>query len=402
MLLINNMPTHHQLPLAQNLSQLLGDNFRFACYSPVSSERTVIGWKDFGKDIPWMIRAWESEEARKEYKRWLVSSDVVIGFPENWQIIKERLLERKLFLLATERPLKPSTSPLWGFPPQQRRKSWLRHVLSYYHGRWQRIQDWQEIDSPYCHGLAIGAYCPWDFQRLGVFKDRMWTYGYFNDVPTNLHRVKIKQSVQILWAGRMLKWKRVDILIKACDTLHQKKLDFHLMLIGDGPENSSLIKLVTDLGLQELISFHPPVNPQEVRQAMRAADIYVLPSSQEEGWGVVIGEAMSEGCAVIASADAGAAPLLIQHGKTGYLFPMDNVECLEKYLEILVANPEMVSRMGVEGWRFMMSTWSPEVAAERLLMLSEGLFGSGKMPRYITGPCSPVQLVKPGILAKEN
>jgi len=201
-----------------------------------------------------MIRAWESERTREEYHRWLITSNVVIGFPENWQIIKERLEEKKLCLPATERPCKPS-SPLWGFPPKQRSKPWLRHILSYYRGRWRRIQRWREIDSQYCQLLAIGAYCPWDLQRMGVFKDRMWTYGYFVEVPVNPPQIRLNRPVQILWAGRMLDLKRVDVLIKACNILIQKKLSFHLQLIGDGPEYSSHKKLVSDLGLQKQISF---------------------------------------------------------------------------------------------------------------------------------------------------
>ncbi len=278
-----------------------------------------------------MIRAWEMKELRKEYERWLIESDVVIGFPDDWRYLKERLSMGKFCLPATERPLKPS-SPLWGWPPAHRNKTWLRHVLSYYRGKAQQIRRWREIDSPYCHALAIGAYSPWDLQRLGVFKGRMWTYGYFTEVPSTPPVQRTGEPVEILWAGRMLDWKRVDVLIRACGILKESGWDFHLTLIGDGPEKASLERLVVELGLQSVVSMLPPVSPQEVRRAMRSAYIYVLPSTQEEGWSAVIGEAMAEGCAVISTRGAGAAPLLIQPGKTGYLFPVDDIESLAGYL----------------------------------------------------------------------
>ena len=391
-LLTNNMPTHHQFPLAQNLAQLLGDRFRFACYHPVTPDRQSIGWKDFENRLPWMIRVWESKNENEEYLKWLRESDVVVGYPENWQEIRrERLSKKKLFLLTAEHPLKPS-NPLWGFPPPQRSRPWLVHTLSYYRRKWIRIQQWHWMNSPFCHLLAIGAYCPADLLRLGISAERMWTYGYFNDVPATIPQKRSALPVQVLFAGRMLEWKRVDLLIKACRILSQKNLNFQLKLIGDGPEGFALKQLTSSLGLQNVISFFPPVKPEEIRIAMREANIFVLPSSQEEGWGVVIGEAMAEGCTVVASVAAGAAPLLVQHGTTGYLFPHEDIHSLAGYLEELILNPQKATQMGLEGWRYMQCTWNPTVAAKRLLEVSEGLLGRQAMPEYPFGPFSPVQM----------
>jgi glycosyltransferase involved in cell wall biosynthesis len=393
-LLVNNIPTHHQSPLAQSLYQLLGENFRFACYSPLYSDRAAMGWQDNGMDLPWMIRAWESERAREEYHRWLIESDVVIGFPENFQIIKERISAKKLCLPATERPFKPS-DPLWGLPPKKRKKSLLLHILSYYRNRLRLIFRWYEINSTYCHVLTIGTYCPWDFYRLGVFNGRMWTYGYFVDVPSTPPQQKIGEITHILWAGRMLDWKRVDVLIKACGLLFKKKLNFRLDLIGDGPERSSLKRLVDDLGMQGVVSFSPPVSPAEVRKAMKSAQIFVIPSTQEEGWGAVVGEAMGEGCAVVAASGAGAAHKLVQHGNTGYIIHEDDVNSLALHMEEFIQNPEKAHQMGKEGWQYMNSIWNPGVVAQRLLELINGLLKLGEMPQYANGPCSPAIVVKP-------
>jgi len=223
----------------------------------------------------------------------------------------------------------------------------------------------------------------------------MWTYGYFIDVPSMPPQRRKEEMPQILWAGRMLDWKRVDVLIKACGILNKKELNFRLNLIGDGPEHSSLLRLVEDLGLQEVVSFFPPVTVREVRLAMQAAHIYVLPSSQEEGWGVVIGEAMGDGCAVVAASGAGSAQMLVQHGKTGYLFQEDDMNGLTRYLEELIQNPERSFQMGMEGWKYMTSTWNPEVGAERLVKLINGLLKRGEIPQYANGPCSPAVVVKP-------
>jgi glycosyltransferase involved in cell wall biosynthesis len=268
-------------------------------------------------------------------------------------------------------------------------------VWSYYRYNSQRIRTWRSIDSPLCHILSIGAYCPWDLHRLGLFNDRIWTFGYFVDVPPGKPQERLDKQTQILWVGRMVDWKRVIVLIKACGILHNKKLDFHLKIIGDGPEKPSLMKLVTKLSLQNKVSFHPPISPQQVRQEMKKAHIYVLPSTQEEGWGVVIGEAMAEGCAVISTKGAGAAPILIQHGLSGYLFPVNDIEALANSLEDLINHPKKNQEMGGEGWRIMKSMWGPDVAADRLVKLIKGLLGRENKPEFQEGPCSPSILLKP-------
>jgi glycosyltransferase involved in cell wall biosynthesis len=223
----------------------------------------------------------------------------------------------------------------------------------------------------------------------------MWTYGYFIDVPSIQTQKRMEETSQILWAGRMLDWKRVDVLIKACGLLFKKEMNFHLNLIGDGPERSSLLRLVTDLGLQEVVSYSPPVTTREVRLAMKAAHIFVFPSTQEEGWGAVISEAMAEGCAVVAASGAGSAQILVQHGKTGYLFQEDDVDGLALYMEELIQNPEQAYQMGMEGWQYMNSTWNPLLGAERLVKLINGLLKRGEMPQYAHGPCSPAVVLRP-------
>jgi glycosyltransferase involved in cell wall biosynthesis len=392
---IDRFPSHQQLPLAQSLYRLLGDNFRFACWEPVPSNREALGWRDVGMDAPWMIRAWETEKAGEEYRDRLVTCDVLIGSPRNRQIIIERSAGKKLSLLPTERPLKHQYSRFWGIPHKLGGEFWPLQVWSYYRYNSQKIRTWHAIDTPFCHILSIGAYCPWDLHRLGLFKDRIWTFGYFIEVPVGKPQKRSEQQTQILWVGRMVDWKRVNVLIKACGILRKKKLDFHLKLIGEGPKKPSLIKLVTKLGLQNMVSFHPPISPQQVQREMKMAHIYVLPSTQEEGWGAVIGEAMAEGCAVISTKGAGAAPILIKHGLSGYLFPVNDIESLAKFLEDLINNPKKNQEMGVEGWNIMRSIWGPDVAADRLVKLIEGLLGREKTPEFQEGPCSTAILKKP-------
>jgi len=133
---------------------------------------------------------------------------------------------------------------------------------------------------------------------------------------------------------------------------------------------------------------------------MLSAHIYVLPSNFEEGWGAVINEAMDAGCCVVSSDGAGAAPWLIHHGETGFLYPSGNFSALADILEELLADPGQCGAIGRKAWEHIHAQWSPEAAAERLIALCRGLLGASPMPDYPSGPCSRAEIIKiPGRLA---
>jgi glycosyltransferase involved in cell wall biosynthesis len=124
---------------------------------------------------------------------------------------------------------------------------------------------------------------------------------------------------------------------------------------------------------------------------MRQADIYVMPSNYLEGWGTVIGEAMAVGCCVVSSTGPGGAPWLIDHGRTGYLFPSGNLDALCAVLSPLIGNAGLRRAIGQAASEKMRTEWSPEVAAERLIALCGALLAGRKVPAFRSGPCSPCQ-----------
>src|SRR5690606_9257701 len=128
------------------------------------------------------------------------------------------------------------------------------------------------------------------------------------------------KTVSILWVGRMLKWKRVDLLIRALARLKNEGKDFKLTLVGDGPERERLQKLADKLLGHEYYTIQNFIPSSEVPALMAQHDIYVLPSNAYEGWGAVVNEAMSVGCALVASDKTGAGASLIEHGVNGMLF----------------------------------------------------------------------------------
>ena len=101
-----------------------------------------------------------------------------------------------------------------------------------------------------------------------------------------------------------------------------------------------------------------------------------------------LGEAMAAGSCVVSSTGPGGAPWLIEHGRTGYLFPSGDLNALCGALSPLVADLGQCSAIGQAAWEKMHTAWSPEVGAERFVHLATGLLERGVRPDYTDGPCS--------------
>jgi glycosyltransferase involved in cell wall biosynthesis len=159
--------------------------------------------------------------------------------------------------------------------------------------------------------------------------------------------------------------------------------------VGLGPEKENLRMLSTRLGLSDICEFQGAQSPDKIALMMDEADIYVFPSDRNEGWGIVVNEAMSHRCCVIGSKDAGSVPWLIQDGVNGRIFDGKSVENLGQILRWCVDNNELRMEMGISARETITELWSPSVAAERFLTLCETSHKQQNSAFSDNGPCSP-------------
>lgn len=368
---VTSIPSPHQLPLGEALYIRLGETFRMVCTTPMDEERMKLGWKEPEVDLPWLLCTWKSANAQEKLMEILETYDVVIYAAVSTDLVRARICAGGLTFLLMERPFKRGIflGLVW----------WFNRL---------RNNFWP-LDFPNHHLLATGAYCARDLSRVWMFSRRQWKWGYFTPVTDIPPPAKPDVPVKLLWAGRMLDWKRVDLLLRAVRCLHRGSKNFSLTLIGDGPEKERLLHFVQQNQMQNYVTFLPPVAVNKVREYMFSSHIYVMPSNYLEGWGAVINEAMAAGCCVVSSNGPGAAPWLIQSGETGYLFNSGNVLELCAILKKLLQYPKISDQIGICAWQNMKSEWSPEIAASRFVDLSLGILGKRPMPGFATGPCSP-------------
>jgi glycosyltransferase involved in cell wall biosynthesis len=160
---------------------------------------------------------------------------------------------------------------------------------------------------------------------------------------------------RILCVGRLVPAKGQHVLVEACQLLFEKKIPFHLTLVGDGPDRDHLVKRVAELGLTGCIRFTGAVGQNRVLEYYRSADIFVL-ASFAEGLPVVLMEAMSMEIPCVTTWITGV-PELITHDIDGLLVAPGDSDGLAMQLAHLLKAPTERARLGTVGRRRVLETY---------------------------------------------
>lgn len=130
----------------------------------------------------------------------------------------------------------------------------------------------------------------------------------------------------IIFAGRLIKEKNADVLIKAVSLLKRDNPDICCCIVGDGPERNALEKLTLELDVQENVIFEGFQEYRALIEKIKASKVLVLPSSRE-GFGIVVIEAFACGVPVITVKEKyNAAQGLVEDGIDGFVVKLEENE----------------------------------------------------------------------------
>ncbi len=145
--------------------------------------------------------------------------------------------------------------------------------------------------------------------------------------------------------GRLNEVKCQDLLLRAFARVRPEHPNAQLLLVGDGPLRSSLRELSIGLGVAEAVHFAGYQSRPERFLAMM--DVFAL-TSRLEGLPLAVLEAWAAGLPVIASA-VGGVPDLVEHDRTGLLFPSGEEDTLVELLKVFLRDPGRARRLGEAG-----------------------------------------------------
>ncbi|MFA5995932.1 MAG: FkbM family methyltransferase [Patescibacteria group bacterium] len=149
----------------------------------------------------------------------------------------------------------------------------------------------------------------------------------------------VQREKMIMTVGRLTKFKRIDVLINAFNTLQHQ--DYKLYIIGDGEEHNNIIKLVEQYNLSDSIKVLTNVNDATLQQYYAAAKLFVSCAKQEP-FGMTLIEAMAHGLPVIAD-NSGGPKEIVQNNVTGKLIDC-TVEQLRTCIDKLLDQPDTLQQ----------------------------------------------------------
>ena len=154
-----------------------------------------------------------------------------------------------------------------------------------------------------------------------------------------------KVGFDILYAGRLVKHKNVDLLIASLEIIKSERPDVTCGIIGDGPERRNLEKLVMELNLEKNITFLGFLERDtDVFSYMKSSGIFVLPSTRE-GAGLVTLEANACGLpVVVVRHEKNAATEVVIEGENGFISHFSKESLAEKILTALDNKNNMKER----------------------------------------------------------
>ncbi|MAE66223.1 MAG: hypothetical protein CMJ18_18285 [Phycisphaeraceae bacterium] len=187
-----------------------------------------------------------------------------------------------------------------------------------------------------CQGvMPMGEYGRQYFEKYGADLSRSYLvpfepqYEKFTNVDRALvdpfgaeHDLSADRR-RMLYCGRLVDVKRVDLLIDAFSSIAERRPPWDLVIAGDGPLRADLEARVP-AALKDRVRWLGFCEVEQLRLAYHLCDVLVLPSEYEP-WAVVINEACAAGLVVVASDVVGAARQLVRDRESGRIFRSGDV-----------------------------------------------------------------------------
>jgi glycosyltransferase involved in cell wall biosynthesis len=188
-------------------------------------------------------------------------------------------------------------------------------------------------------------------------------------VPAKLPDSPFDGSFTVGYAGRLVRLKGVDVLLRAFASLAGDLPVARLEIAGAGQESGALRLLAAELGIAERVVFLGWST--DLATVIERWDVAVQPS-REEAFGVAALEAMACGVPIVASAVGGLAEVVVD-GKTGFLVPPGDATALAARLRWLALNPRLRRALGRAGHGRAAAHFSAEMFVRRMQQHYEAL-----------------------------
>lgn len=185
----------------------------------------------------------------------------------------------------------------------------------------------------------------------------------------------------LAFVGRLVPEKGASDLLAAVARLESALPGISAVVIGEGPERSSLEQQAATMGISSRVTFTGWLPQEQVMQHLAASDIFVGPSRPApDGWveaqGLTFAEAMLAGLPVIAT-NTGGIPDVVRHDVTGLLVSPGNPGAIADAVRRLASDPAFGERLANQAREFASAEYTRAASAARFGALYERLLCTG-------------------------
>ena len=167
---------------------------------------------------------------------------------------------------------------------------------------------------------------------LNVNEDKIKVIHNGVPLPAAASRSTDKNTVRLVYVGRLIKEKGVHVTLEALSELADE-FSFEFRIVGDGVQRQALERLAAEKGIAERVSFVGV--SREVTRHLSESDIFIHMPVWEEGFGITVIEAMAAGCLCVCAAKGGI-PEIITNDQDGCLVYQDTAEALADTLRRVI------------------------------------------------------------------
>jgi glycosyltransferase involved in cell wall biosynthesis len=222
------------------------------------------------------------------------------------------------------------------------------------------------------HFIAISGSTAGELLKHGVLPERIRVIQGARSEPGPPSGVPQAPLPTLVYHGRLKRYKRVDLLLRAMPEVLRQVPNARLRVIGSGDDADRLRRLATELALDEAVSFEGWLPADRHWDMLASSWVHVQPSLKE-GWSLSVMDAAQCGLPTLASRVPGLQDM-IEPGVTGELFQPDDVGELATLAVSLLQDPARRQSMGAQAAAWALDfTW--EDASRRVEEMLHELAG---------------------------
>lgn len=182
---------------------------------------------------------------------------------------------------------------------------------------------------------------------------------------------KINNRIKILTVSRLVEKKGIEYLIRAIPVVIKETPDCDLTIVGTGPLNDSLHKLVHDLKIEGYVQFKGDVSDTELLQYYEKADMFILPciiadNGDRDGIPVAIMEAMAMELPAV-STNVSGIPEIVEEGISGILVSPKDENLIANAIIKLYKDRQLRLEMGKNGRKIIEEKYNIVLESEKLI-----------------------------------